>query len=64
MTKREEVTMQGFCKYSEENSALGEASYYNCSLGEVEVSAYLSLIGRRRGCALIRGWALINFFCL
>ena len=53
MTKREEVTKQGFCKYSEENSALGEVFYYNYSLGEVEVSAYLSLIGRRRGCALI-----------
>ena len=64
MTKREEVTKQGFCKYSEENSALGEVFYYNYSLGEVEVSTYLSLIGRRRGCALIRGWALINFFCL
>ena len=64
MTKREEVTKQGFCKYSEENSTLGEVSYYNYSLGEVEVNAYLNLIGRRRGCALIRGWALINFFCL
>ena len=28
------------------------------------VSAYLSLIGRRRGWTLIRGWALINFFYL
>ena len=28
------------------------------------MSAYLSLIGRRRGWALIRDWALINFFCL
>ena len=28
------------------------------------VSAYSSLIGRRRGWALIRDWALINFFCL
>ena len=28
------------------------------------VSAYLSLIGRRRGWALIRGWVFINFFCL
>ena len=28
------------------------------------MSAYLSLIGRRRGWALLRGWALINFFCL
>ena len=28
------------------------------------MSAYLSLIGRRRGWALIRGWAFINFFCL
>ena len=28
------------------------------------MSAYLSLIGRRREWALIRGWALINFFCL
>ena len=64
MTKHEEVTKQGFCKQSEEKSALGEVSYYNYSLGGVEVSAYLSLIGRRRGCALIQGWALINFFCL
>ena len=28
------------------------------------VSAYLSLIGRRRGWAFIRDWALINSFCL
>ena len=28
------------------------------------MSAYLSLIGRRRGWALIQGWALINFFGL
>ena len=28
------------------------------------MSAYLSLIGRRRGWALTRGWALINVFCL
>ena len=55
MTKREEVTMQGFCKYSEENSALGEASYYNCSLGEVEVSAYLSFDWEEeRVCAYLR----------
>ena len=33
-------------------------------MGVVGVSAYLSLIGRRRGWAFIRGWALINFFCL
>ena len=32
-------------------------------MGGVGLSAYLSLIGRRRGLALIRGWALINFFC-
>ena len=28
------------------------------------MSVYLSLIGRRRGWAIIRDWALINFFCL
>ena len=28
------------------------------------VSAYLSFIRGRRAWALIRGWALINFFCL
>ena len=28
------------------------------------MSSYLSLIGRSRRWALIRGWALINFFCL
>ena len=33
-------------------------------MGGVGVSAYLSLIGRRSGWALFRGWALINFFCL
>ena len=27
-------------------------------------SAYLSLIGGRRGGALMRGWAFVNFFCL
>ena len=27
------------------------------------MSAYLSLIGGRKGWALIRGWALINFSC-
>ena len=31
-------------------------------VGGVEVGAYLSLIGRRRGWAW--AWALINFFCL
>ena len=53
-------------KYSEENSVLGEDSYYNLftQKGGVGVSAYLSLIGRKKGWALIRGWALINFFCL
>ena len=29
----------------------------------MRVSTYLSLIGRRRGWALIRGWTFINFFC-
>ena len=28
------------------------------------MSAYSSLLGRRRGWALIRGWAVINFFYL
>ena len=55
-------------KYSKENSVLGEVSYQNLftQVGGVGVSAsaYLSLIGRRRGLALIRGWALINLFCL
>ena len=34
-------------------------------MGRVGLSAYLSLIGRRRRrrLAFIRGWALINFFC-
>ena len=32
--------------------------------GGVRVGAYLSLSGRGWGWALIRGWALINFFCL
>ena len=27
------------------------------------MSAYLSLIGKRTGWSLIRGWVLINFFC-
>ena len=42
-------------KYSEENSVLGEVSYYNLfpQVGGVGVSTYLSLIGRRRGWALI-----------
>ena len=35
-------------------------------MGGVEGGRYLSLIGGKRGWgwALIRGWALINFFCL
>ena len=33
-------------------------------VGGVGVSAYLSLIEREEGWALIRVWALINFFCL
>ena len=51
ITKREEVTKQGFCKILEENSVLGEVSYKNLftQVGGVGVSACLSLIGRRRG---------------
>ena len=47
-------------KYSEENLVLWEVSYKNLltQVGGVAVSAYMSLIGRRRG------WALIDFFCL
>ena len=62
ITKREEVTKQGFClKYSEGNSVLGEVSSYKnlfSQVGGVGVSAYLSMIMRRRE------WVLINFFCL
>ena len=56
ITKREEVTKQDFCKYSEENSVLGEVSYWNLftQVGGVGVSAYLSSTGRRRGGAYSR----------
>ena len=46
ITKREEVTKQGFClKYSEENSVLGEVSYWNlfAQVGGMGVSAYSRL---------------------
>ena len=57
MTKREEVTKQVSVKYSEENSVLWEVSYQNLftQVGGVGVNAYLSLIEKGRG------WALINF---
>ena len=57
ITKREKVTIKVSVKYSEENSVLGEVSYENLftQVGGVGVSAYLSLNGRRRGWALIRG---------
>ena len=60
-------------KYSEENSVFGEVSYqyFFNSLGVGEgkgVGTYLSFRGSERevgwGWALIRGWALINIFCL
>ena len=59
--KCEEVTKQGFCKILSEKSFI---RIHSAQVGGVGVSAYLSLIGRRRGWAFIRGWALINFFCL
>ena len=57
-TKSEEVTKQVkvFVKYSEENSVFGRLSYY----------LLLEFVweGVGLGWVLIRGWALINFFCL
>ena len=59
-------------KYAEENSLFREVSYYwliqfqSLSLKWVGWGWTLSLIGRgkRWGWALIRGWALNNYFCL
>ena len=76
ITKREEVTKQGFClKYSEENFVFEQVCYkyamffeWEMKGGLVGVGAYLSLSLSARevgwGWALIRGWALMNFFCL
>ena len=66
ITKREEVTKQGFCnilwrRLRPRGSLLLEFIHWS---GWGGVSAYLSLIGGSRGWALIRGRALINFFCL
>ena len=61
ITKRKEVTKQGFCKILSGKSLI---RIYSAQVGGVGVSAYLSLIGKKRGWALIRGWVLINFFCL
>ena len=44
-------------KYSEENSVYGRVSYNLLYIG-------VSVGGSGVGWALIRGWALINFFCL
>ena len=70
ITKRDDVKNKVSAKHSEENSVFGEVSYYYLFLflgsrGK-GVGAYLSLSGREVGWggALIRGWALINFFRL
>ena len=66
ITKCEEVTKQGFGKIlwrklRPRGSLLLEFIHSSWWVG---VSAYLSLNGTRRGWALIRGSALIKFFCL
>ena len=78
ITKRDEVTKQGFCKTLWKKLRLVtrvlvliqfQFQFIATQVSGVGVGAYLSLIGRRRGgvgvgWALIRSWALINFFCL
>ena len=59
--KHEEVTKQGFSKYSEENSVLGEVIH---SSGWGGGERLFEFHWEKEGWALIRGWALINFFSL
>ena len=64
ITKREEVTKQGFCKMlwrklRPQRSLLLEL-IHSSDVGRVGVSACFSLIRRRRGWALIRSRALIR----
>ena len=74
-TKREDVTMQSFCKILKKTPSSGKSlistySIFFCVGGGtgVGVGAYFSLSGKGRvvrcGWALIRGWVFINFFCL
>ena len=44
-------------KYPEENSVFGRVSYY------LLLEFLWERVGEG-GCVIIRGWALINFFCL
>ena len=68
MTKREDVTKQVSVRYPKENSVFGKSlisTYYFCWVGGrrgwvLVVGTYLSLSGRGRGWAFIRGWALIQ----
>ena len=53
ITKREDVTNQGFCKYSDENSVF-----------EKSLIITYSIFGGGRGKGVGCGWVLINFFCL
>ena len=55
ITKREDVTKQGFCKTPSSGKSL-----------IITYSILLRWKGERGGVglALIEGWALINFFCL
>ena len=73
ITKREDVTKQPFCKTLKKTPSSGKSlistySFLGGSRGK-GVGVNLSLSGSGRevggvGWALIRGWALINFFCL
>ena len=54
ITKREDVTNLGFCKYSNENSVFGKSL----------ISSNSIFLWGRRGRGVGCGWVLINFFCL
>ena len=66
ITKHEEVTKQGFCKILWRKLCPRESLLLQFihSVGWGGGECLFELIGRRRGWALIRGWAPINFFCL
>ena len=68
ITKRKDVTKQVSVKYPKENPVFKKShisTYYICWVGGRRgwvfvVGTYLSLSGRGRGWAFIRGWALIE----
>ena len=64
ITKCEDVTKQGSCKILFRGSLLLVLVLIQFFGGGVGMVAYLSSSGKGVGWALIRGWALINFFCL